>query len=295
MKKTVFTGSGVAIITPMTPEGAINYEELGRIIDFEVENQIDAIVVCGTTGESSTMSDEEHVACITYTVKRAAGRVPVVAGAGSNDTSYAIWMSKEAEAAGADALLHVTPYYNKCTQKGLIRHFTTIADATVLPIILYNIPSRTGCSIQPKTYCELAQHPNIVATKEASGNITDIARVAALCGDQLAIYSGNDDQILPILSLGGKGVISVLANLAPRLTHDLCAAFLQGKIQQAQQMQLRYLSLIDTLFAQVNPIPIKAAMNLLGFSAGGCRLPLTPLEEDAKATLLQEMKKVGLL
>lgn len=295
MKKTVFTGSGVAIVTPMKDNGAIDFEELGRVIDFQIENHTDSIVICGTTGESSTMTDEEHVECIAYAVKRTAGRVPVVAGAGSNHTDYAIWMSKEAEAAGADALLHVTPYYNKCTQKGLIAHFTAIADATTLPVILYNVPSRTGCSIQPETYAELCRHPNIVATKEASGNISAIAKTAALCGEALDIYSGNDDQIVPIMALGGKGVISVLANVAPGVTHDICAAYLEGDTARSLSLQLEYLPLIEALFTEVNPIPVKEAMNLMGFAAGPCRLPMTPLEAGHKELLLQELKKFGLI
>ena len=295
MKKTVFLGSGVAIATPMKANGAIDFEELGRLIDFQIENHTDSIVICGTTGESSTMTDEEHVECIAYAVKRTAGRVPVVAGAGSNDTNYAIWLSKEAEAAGADALLQVTPYYNKATQKGLIAHFTAIADATTLPVILYNVPSRTGCNIQPETYAQLCRHPNIVATKEASGDISAIAKTAALCGDELAIYSGNDDQIVPIMALGGKGVISVLANVAPRATHDICAAFLEGDAARSRELQLKYLPLIGALFTEVNPIPVKEALNLMGFAAGPCRLPMTPLEEHHREILEREMKKAGLL
>ena len=295
MKKTVFLGSGVAIATPMKANGAIDFEELGRLIDFQIENHTDSIVICGTTGESSTMTDEEHVECIAYAVKRTAGRVPVVAGAGSNDTNYAIWLSKESEAAGADALLQVTPYYNKATQKGLIAHFTAIADATTLPVILYNVPSRTGCNIQPETYAQLCRHPNIVATKEASGDISAIAKTAALCGDELTIYSGNDDQIVPIMALGGKGVISVLANVAPRATHDICAAFLEGDAARSRELQLKYLPLIGALFTEVNPIPVKEALNLMGFAAGPCRLPMTPLEEHHREILEREMKKAGLL
>ena len=295
MKKTVFLGSGVAIATPMKANGAIDFEELGRLIDFQIENHTDSIVICGTTGESSTMTDEEHVECIAYAVKRTAGRVPVVAGAGSNDTNYAIWLSKEAEAAGADALLQVTPYYNKATQKGLIAHFTAIADATTLPVILYNVPSRTGCNIQPETYAQLCRHPNIVATKEASGDISAIAKTAALCGDELTIYSGNDDQIVPIMALGGKGVISVLANVAPRATHDICAAFLEGDAARSRELQLKYLPLIGALFTEVNPIPVKEALNLMGFAAGPCRLPMTPLEGHHREILEREMKKAGLL
>ncbi|MDR2933472.1 MAG: 4-hydroxy-tetrahydrodipicolinate synthase, partial [Oscillospiraceae bacterium] len=228
MKKTVFTGSGVAIATPMNDDFSINYGALGHLIDFQIEGGTDAIVICGTTGESTTMTDEEHVECIRYTVERVAGRVPVVAGAGSNDTAYAVWLSKEARQAGADALLHVTPYYNKTSQRGLVRHFNMVADATDLPVILYNVPSRTGLDILPETYLELSRHPNIVATKEANGNISAAAKTVSLCGDALGLYVGNDDQIVPYLSLGGIGVISVLANVMPKETHDICALYFEG-------------------------------------------------------------------
>ena len=294
-KDLIFSGSGVAIVTPMLENGAIDYDKLGLLIDLQIRGGTDAIVICGTTGESSTMTDEEHVDCIKAAVKYTAGRVPVIAGAGSNDTQYAIWMSKEAEAAGADALLQVTPYYNKCTQKGLVAHFTAIADATPLPIILYNVPSRTGMTIQPATYAELAKHPRIVATKEASGDISAIAKTARLCGDSLAIYSGNDDQIVPIMSLGGKGVISVLANVAPKETHDIAALYLAGETQKSLELQLRLLPLCDALFCEVNPIPVKEAMNLLGFGCGGCRLPLTPMEDANRQKLANELRKAGLL
>lgn len=294
-KSTIFTGSAVAIVTPMKEDSTIDYEQLGLLIDMQIANSTDAIVICGTTGESSAMTDEEHVECIKQTVKRVAGRVPVIAGAGSNDTAYAIWLSKEAEAAGADALLHVTPYYNKCTQRGLVAHFTAIADATPLPIILYNVPSRTGMTIKPETYLELSHHPRIVATKEASGDISAIAKTAQLCGESLAIYSGNDDQIVPVLSLGGKGVISVLANIAPQQTHDIAAGYLAGETTAALALQLRLLPLIEALFCEVNPIPVKEAMNLLGFRCGDCRLPLTPMEEATRNRLAVELIKAGLL
>lgn len=294
-KEIIFTGSAVAIVTPMREDGSIDYEQLGTIIDLQIANSTDAIVICGTTGESSAMTDEEHVECIKRTVKRVAGRVPVIAGAGSNDTAYAIWLSKEAEAAGADALLHVTPYYNKCTQKGLVAHFTAIADSTPLPIILYNVPSRTGMTIKPETYLELSKHPRIVATKEASGDISAIAKTAQLCGEALTIYSGNDDQIVPIMSLGGKGVISVLANAAPQQTHDIAVNCLNGDYAGAMKLQLRYLPLIEALFCEVNPIPVKEAMNLLGLRCGSCRLPLTPMEEANRNRLSAEMASMGLL
>lgn len=295
MKKTIFKGSGVAVITPMLADGSINYTELGRIIDFQLINHTDCIVVCGTTGESSTMTDEEHIKAIDFAVKRVAGRVPVVAGAGSNHTDYALWLSKESEKAGANALLHVTPYYNKTSQLGLIRHFNTLADATSLPVILYNVPSRTGMDITPATYAELAKHPNIVATKEASGNISKIAQIAARCGDDLDIYSGNDDQIVPILSLGGKGVISVLSNIMPRQTHNICQLYFDGKTQESTALQLELLPLIDALFCDVNPIPVKEAMNMLGWAAGGCRLPLVEISQQGKDLLIAELRNAGLL
>lgn len=233
MKRPVFTGAAVAIITPMNTDGSVNYDELGRIIDDQIAHSTDAIVICGTTGESPTLTDEEHTECIRYTVKKAAGRIPVIAGTGSNDTKYAIWLSKQAEADGADALLLVTPYYNKTSQAGLLAHYTAIADAVHIPCILYNVPSRTGCNLTPATLAELAKHPNINAVKEASGNISHVAEIAAACGDSLNIYSGNDDQIVPLLALGGKGVISVLSNVAPQYTHDICAKWFAGETARA--------------------------------------------------------------
>lgn len=294
-KDLIFTGSAVAIITPMQENGAIDYKKLGILIDMQIAGGTDAIVICGTTGESATMTDEEHVECVKFTVKHTNHRVPVIAGAGSNNTVYATWLSKEAEAAGADALLHVTPYYNKCTQKGLVAHFTAIADATPLPIILYNVPSRTGMTIKPETYLELAKHPRIVATKEASGDISAIARTAQLCGNSLAIYSGNDDQVTPIMALGGKGVISVLANIAPRQTHDMAARFLAGDVAGSLALQLEMLPLIEALFCEVNPIPVKEAMNLMSLACGDCRLPLTPMEPTNRIRLGNELKKAGLI
>ena len=295
MKKTVFTGAGVAIVTPMNADFSINYEELGRLIDWQLDNATDAIVICGTTGESTTMTDEEHVKCIRFAVERTAGRAPVVAGAGSNDTAYAIWLSQEAKQAGADALLHVTPYYNKTSQLGLVRHFTAVADATDLPVIVYNVPPRTGLDIQPATYLELSKHPNIVATKEANGNISSSVRTAALCGDELAIYSGEDGLILPLLSLGGKGVISVLSNIAPRETHDICQLFFAGKIAEATALQLRFSKLIDALFSDVNPIPAKHALNLMGYNAGPCRMPLIEMADAPAVNLKAELQKQGLI
>ena len=295
MKNTIFTGAGVAIITPMNSDESINFEKLGQLIDFQIDNGTDAIVICGTTGESAAMTDQEHVDSIAYAVEHVAGRVPVIAGAGSNHTSYAVWMSKEAKRVGADALLHVTPYYNKTSQLGLIRHFSAVADATDLPIILYNVPSRTGVNITPATYRELAKHPNIVAAKEASGNISQIAQIAQLCGDELDLYSGNDDQIVPLLSLGAKGVISVLSNIMPRQTHDICRLFFEGKIAESRALQLKLLPLINALFSDVNPIPVKEAMNLMGWECGECRLPLVSMQPQAKEHLRALMQEQGLI
>ena len=293
-KKTIFTGSGVAIITPFT-NNEVNYEQLGRLIDYQIDNSTDAIVICGTTGESSTLTDEEHRECIRFAVERTAGRVPVIAGTGSNDTDYAISLSKYACEVGADALLLVTPYYNKATPKGLIHSFTAVADAVTKPIILYNVPSRTGVNITLPVYKELAKHERIVAVKEASGNISQIAAVAAECGDSLDIYSGNDDQIVPILSLGGKGVISVLSNVMPAQTHDIVALFMQGKVKESAALQLKLLDLINSLFCEVNPIPVKTAMAALGFCSEEMRLPLYEMEDHNRERLMKSMKNAGLL
>lgn len=295
MKNTVFTGAGVAIITPMNADGSINYEEFGRIIDFQIDNGTDAIVVCGTTGESATMTDEEHVECIRYCVDRVNKRVPVIAGTGSNDTKYAVDLSVEAEKLGADALLVVTPYYNKTSQRGLIAHFTAIADSVNIPIILYNVPSRTGVNITLDTYDVLANHKNIVAVKEASGNISAIAKIVEKCGDRLDVYSGNDDQIVPIMSLGGKGVISVLSNVCPKETHDIAQLCLDNNVAEASNLQIKYLELCNNLFIDVNPIPVKEAMNIIGFKAGECRLPLLKMEQSKIDILTASMKKVGLI
>lgn len=295
MKKPVFTGAAVAIITPMRADGSVDYEELGRIIDDQIDNGTDAIVICGTTGESPTMTDEEHTACIRYAVKKTAGRVPVIAGTGSNDTRYAIWLSRQAQADGADALLLVTPYYNKTSQAGLIAHYTAIADAVDLPCILYNVPSRTGCNLTAASLKQLAKHPNINAVKEASGNISQVAEIAAACGEELNIYSGNDDQIVPLLALGGKGVISVLSNVAPRYTHDICAKWFAGDTAGSLAMQLAALPLCKALFADVNPIPVKWAMNRLGWHAGACRLPLVAPDEAVQAQLDSALRAFGLL
>ncbi|MBP0965100.1 MAG: 4-hydroxy-tetrahydrodipicolinate synthase [Oscillospiraceae bacterium] len=295
MKNTIFTGAGVAIVTPMNADGSINFEQFGKNIDYQIENGTDAIIVCGTTGEASTMTDEEHIECIRYCVKRTAKRVPVIAGTGSNDTAYAVALSKEAEAAGVDALLVVTPYYNKASQRGLVAHFTAIADAVNIPIILYNIPGRTGVNMAVDTIKTLAEHKNICAVKEASGNIGYVAKLAAACGDKIDIYSGNDDMIVPIMSLGGKGVISVLSNVMPRETHDMCKFCLDNNFAEAQKLQISLLEFINNLFIDVNPIPVKEAMNLCGMNAGTLRMPLMEMTDANKATLRASMEKLGLI
>lgn len=295
MKQPVFTGAAVAIITPMHADGTVNFEELGRIIDDQIAHGTDAIVICGTTGESAALNHEEHVECIRFAVKHTAKRVPVIAGTGANDTAFAIEISKEAEEAGADALLLVTPYYNKTSQAGLIAHYTAIANAVTLPCIIYNVPSRTGVNLQPATLAELAKLPNVNAVKEASGNISQVADVAALCGEELNIYSGNDDQIVPILSLGGKGVISVLSNVAPQQAHDICAAWFSGDTAKSLELQLKALPLCHALFADVNPIPVKWAMNRLGWNAGPLRLPLVEPSAAVQQSLENEMKAYGVL
>lgn len=292
-KALPFTGSAVAIVTPFDGNKT-NYDALGELIEWHIENDTDAIVICGTTGEASTMPDAEHLAAIKYTVEKAAGRITVIAGTGSNDTSHAIELSKKAEEYGADGLLQVTPYYNKATQKGLIAHFTAIANAVNIPIILYNVPSRTGVSIAVSTLKELAKVENIVAVKEASGNISYTAQVAAEV-PELYIYSGNDDMIVPIMSLGGKGVISVLANVCPKETHEMCQAYLDGDCAKATRMQLEYLELCSKLFIEVNPIPVKTALNLMGRNAGNLRLPLTDMTEANLEALKATMAKYNLI
>ena len=294
MKNTVFKGAATAIITPFK-DNKIDYEQFAKLIDWQIAEGIDAIVVCGTTGEASTLTDEEHRDAIKFAVDHVAGRVPVIAGTGSNDTDYAIDLTRYACEAGADAILLVTPYYNKATQKGLIASFTAVADISTKPIILYNVPSRTGCNILPKTAAILAEHPNIVAIKEASGNISQIAELAALTRGKLDIYSGNDDQIVPILSLGGIGVISVLSNLMPKETSRICHDFFEGKTQQSLDAQLELLPLVNALFCEVNPIPVKAAMSAMGYSENSLRLPLTKMEEDNEKVLLSLMREQNLI
>lgn len=294
MKKTVFTGAATAIITPFK-DNKIDFDSFAKLIDWQIDEGIDAIVVCGTTGEASTLTDEEHKDAIAFAVKQVAGRVPVIAGTGSNDTAYAIEMTQFACEAGADAMLVVTPYYNKATQAGLIKMFTSIADASTKPVILYNVPSRTGCNILPATAAKLAEHDNIVAIKEASGNISQIAELAHLIGDKMDIYSGNDDQIVPILSLGGKGVISVLSNPMPKATSKICHDFFEGRHTESLKAQLDLLPFINALFCEVNPIPVKAAMAMMGFCENSLRLPLTEMEEAHAEKMAAIMKDLGLI
>ena len=294
MKQTVFTGAAVAIVTPFNESG-VDFEKFGELIDYQIENGTDAIVVCGTTGESATMPDEEHISVIKYCVQRVAGRVPVIAGAGTNDTPHCIRLSQAAEECGADALLLVTPYYNKTTQKGLVKHFTMVANSVNLPIILYSVPSRTGVNIAPQTVKKLSGVENIVGIKEASGNISQVAKIAELCGDDFTIYSGNDDQIVPIMSLGGKGVISVLSNVVPAQTHDIAAKYLAGDTKGALSLQLEYLELIDALFCEVNPIPVKTALNMMGQNVGSLRMPLCEMTEENEEKLRNVLKKYKLI
>ena len=294
MKELIFKGAGVAIVTPFNEDG-IDFKELARLIDFNIDHGTDAIVITGTTGESATMSDQEHKEAIKFTVEHVNKRVPVIAGTGSNDTVYAVQLSEYAQNVGADALLVVTPYYNKCSQKGLIAHFTAIADKVNIPIILYNVPSRTGVCIAVDSFVELAKHPNIVAVKEASGDLSAVAKIRYACGDDLAIYSGNDDQIVPILSLGGAGVISVLSNVMPQETHDICQLYFDGKVKESSDLQIKLLDLINNLFIDVNPIPVKMALREMGFKVGELRLPLTDMEDSKLAKLKASMKSHGIL
>ena len=293
MKKTVFQGAATALITPMNEQG-VDYPALKKLIDWQIEAGIDALVICGTTGEGSTLTDKEHREVLQFALEAAAGRVPMIAGTGSNDTAYAIDMTRHACEMGYDAMLVVTPYYNKATQKGLIASFTAIAQASTKPVILYNVPSRTGVSLEPATAAKLAEVENIVAIKEASGNISQIAQLAALVGDKMDIYSGNDDQIVPVLSLGGKGVISVLSNLLPAETSDMCHRYMRGDVAGARELQLKYLDLVDLLFCEVNPIPAKAACAAMGWCEDYLRLPLTPMEDANKQKLLAEMRRLGI-
>ena len=291
----IFKGAGVAIVTPMTETGEVNYPKLAELLDYQIENGTDAIIICGTTGESSTLTHEEHLEAIRFTVEHVAGRVPVVAGTGSNCTRTAVYLSQEAEKSGADGLLLVSPYYNKATQKGLTAHFKTIADSVKLPVILYNIQGRTGVNIAPETLAWLAKNvENIVGVKEASNSITQVAKIAQLTDGALDIYSGNDDQIVPILSLGGVGVISVLSNIAPRETHDIVAKYLAGDVEGSRDLQLKALPLVEKLFCEVNPIPVKAALNMMGWEVGPVRMPLTVMEEEHQRQLKAEMDRFGI-
>lgn len=294
MKKTIFQGCGTAIATPFTEDG-VNFEEFGKLIEFQIENGVDAIIVCGTTGESATMTKEEREKTIKFAIDAVAKRTKVVVGTGSNSTKAAVEMSKFAEEAGADALLVVTPYYNKTTQKGLVAHYTEIAKAVNIPIIMYSVPSRTGVNISPETCLELSKIKNIVAIKEASGNLSQVAKIASLCRENLDIYSGNDDQIIPVLSLGGKGVISVLSNIMPKYTHDMTMKYFKGEVEEAAKMQLDVIDLSDSLFSEVNPIPVKHALNLMGYDFGKPRLPLIELSDANKKVMEEVMKKHKLI
>ena len=292
----VFTGAGVAIVTPFHQNGEVNYDKLGELIEYQVNNNTDSIIIVGTTGEASTLSHEEHIECIRYAVQKTAGRIPVIAGTGSNCTETAVYLTKEAEEAGADAALVVTPYYNKATQKGLIGHFGQIAKSTDLPLILYNIPGRTGCNILPATAAALVkEYDTIVAIKDATGNIPQTMETLELCQGDVDIYSGEDGLITPLLSIGAKGVISVLSNIAPRETHDIVAKYLAGDVQGSLALQMKYLPLVRALFCEVNPIPVKQALNFMGMEVGPMRMPLTEMEPEHAEVLRQEMKKVGLL
>lgn len=291
---SIFKGAGVAIVTPMKENGEVNYEKFAEMIEFQIANGTDAIIVCGTTGESSTLTHEEHLDVIKYCTEKVAGRIPVVAGTGSNCTETAVYLSREAEKYGVDGLLLVSPYYNKATQNGLYTHFKTIAESVKLPIILYNVPSRTGCNILPDTVIRLCHDvENIVGVKEASGNLSQIARLAAKAKGTVDIYSGNDDQIVPILSLGGKGVISVLSNVAPKETHEICAKYFEGDVEGSRDLQLRAMDLCDALFCEVNPIPVKTALNLMGWEVGPTRMPLCEMEPENEAKLEKALKDFG--
>ena len=292
-KNSIFCGAATALVTPLTADG-VDYPALEKLINWQIDEGIDALVICGTTGEGSTLTDEEHREVLRFSMEVAAGRVPMIAGTGSNDTAYAIDMTKYACELGYDGMLVVTPYYNKTTQKGLVAMFNAIADASTKPIILYNVPSRTGVNIEPATYLKLAEHPNIAAIKEASGNLSKIMETMALVGDKLDVYSGNDDQIVPLMAIGGKGVISVLSNVAPKETSAMCKKVFDGDIAGAVKMQLDYLPLINSLFCEVNPIPVKAAVAAMGYCENILRLPLVPMEEAHEADMLQKMRAMGI-
>ena len=292
----IFTGAGVALITPMNEDGSVNYEKLRELLEFHVANKTDAIIICGTTGEASTLSDEEHLECIRFACEVINKRIPVIAGTGSNCTQSAIELSKEAEKSGVDGLLLVTPYYNKATQKGLKAHYKAIAKEVNVPIILYNVPSRTGTRLAPQTVVDLCHEvPNIVGVKDATGDISEVAELMSLAKGTVDVYSGNDDQIVPVLSLGGKGVISVLSNILPKETHDMVASYLEGDVVKSCEMQLKYFDLVKALFCEVNPIPVKKALNLMGMEVGSLRLPLTEMEDANAKRLEEEMRKAGVI
>lgn len=294
-KTTVFTGTGVAIVTPMNRDGSVNFEKFRELVEWQIENGIEAIIACGTTGEASTLDDDEHIAVIKAAIEQARGRVPVIAGTGSNDTSYCVDLSLKAKELGSDALLLVTPYYNKTSQRGLIAHYNMVANEVKMPVILYNVPSRTALDIKPETYAELAKNPYIVGIKEANSNISSMVKTAALCGDNIDLYSGNDDQIVPILSLGGKGVISVVANVLPKKTGDITRRWFDGDIRSSCALQLELLDLINALFSDVNPIPVKEAMNMMGMNVGPCRMPLYQMDENGRKALADVLRRHGLI
>ena len=293
MKKRIFTGAATALVTPMNSDGSVNFGRLKTLVNEQIEGGIDALVICGTTGEKSTLRYDEHLKVIEESVKSANGRVPIIAGTGSNDTVYSVELCNDAESVGADAFLMVTPYYNKTSQTGLTAHYNYIADRVNKPIILYNVPSRTGVNIKPETYKELSKHQNIVATKEASGDLSLVAQIKYLCGDDLDVYSGNDDQTIPMLSLGGIGVISVLSNIAPKVMHDICELYFKGDIKTARDLQLKYTGLMNAMFCDVNPIPVKEAMNMLGLNAGPCRMPLYPTSQANKTLIKEKLTECG--
>ncbi len=295
MKHCLFTGAGVALITPMNLDGSVNYEKLKELVDWHINSKTDAIIVCGTTGEPCTLTDEEHREVIRAVVRRANGKIPVIAGTGSNDTQYAVNLSKAAQDLGVDGVLVVSPYYNRTSQTGLVKHYLKIADSISVPLIIYDIPGRTGCKISLETFKILSDHDNIVGVKAASGVISDVVSLAEACGDRLSIYSGNDEQIVPIMSLGGKGVISVLSNVVPKETHEMCQFYLDGKPKESLELQLKFLDLVHALFIDVNPIPVKDAMNLMGMGVGPCRLPLCSLETSKMEALKSCLKKYSLI
>ena len=294
-KKVIFRGVGTAMVTPMKEDVAVNYPVFRELLEMQVENKADAVVIAGTTGEGSTLSDQEHIELVKFAVHEIRGRIPVIAGAGSNNTAHAVYLSRECERAGADALLHVTPYYNKASQQGLYLHFKACAEATSLPVILYNVPSRTGVNIYPATYKRLSEIDNITACKEASGKFSQLAKIASLCKDELTIYSGNDDQVTSALALGAQGVISVMSNILPAETHEICEAYFRGDSERSDSLQMKYLELIEALFMDVNPIPVKQAMRAMGYQVGGCRLPLCDMDPTNAERLYQVLKQYGLL